>query len=64
MRQQDGTRSLVAHVSGEDRWQHFKVADAPADRLRTENFEQCRQDAAAKRRILFAGAQESPTKRY
>lgn len=55
LKQQDGTRSLVAHVSGEDRWDHFKVAQPPEGRLLDEDFEICRQDLLAKQKFLFAG---------
>ena len=55
LKQNDGTKSLVAHVSGEDKWHHFKVAPPPKSRLHDDDFELCRQDALAKRKILFAG---------
>lgn len=64
MKQRDGTRSLVAHVSGEDRWKHFKIADSPKGRLLEEDFELCRADSAAKRHILYAGAPADRGKRY
>lgn len=64
MKQQDGTKSLVAHVSGEDRWGHFKIAAPPVGRLHDDDFERCRQDAAAKRHILYAGAKQEGGKRY
>lgn len=55
LKQQDGTKSLVAHVSGEDKWNNFKVASSPKSRLHEDDFELCRQDALAKRKFLFAG---------
>ena len=64
MKQQDGTKSLVAHVSGEDRWDNFKVALAPKSRLHEDDFELCRQDAQTKRHILYAGAEQSKGTRY
>jgi ectoine hydroxylase-related dioxygenase (phytanoyl-CoA dioxygenase family) len=57
MKQRDGTKSLVAHVSGEDKWGNFKVALAPKGRLHEDDFELCRQDAEARRRIFYAGAE-------
>lgn len=59
MKQQDGTEALVAHVAGEDRWNHFRIAPPPEGRLRESDFELCRLDAAAKRPIFFAGAELS-----
>ncbi len=64
MKQQDGTQSLVAHVSGEDRWGHFKIAQPPKGRLHEDDFEACRQDAQAKRHILYAGAKQDGGTRY
>ncbi len=64
MKQQDGTRSLVAHVSGEDQWNNFKVASSPMSRLSEDDFELCRQDAEAKRSILYAGAETAKGTRY
>jgi len=64
MKQKDGTKSLVAHVNGEDRWGHFKIAGAPRGRLNAADFELCRQDAMAKRLILYAGAEQAAGTRY
>lgn len=64
MKQQDGTKSLVAHVSGEDRWNHFNVAPPPKGRLHDDDFELCRRDAIAKRHILYAGAAQKTGTRY
>jgi len=58
-KQQNGTKSLVAHVSGQDRWKHFKVAGAPNGRMDEQDFELCRQDLAAKKQILFAGTEHA-----
>lgn len=64
MKQQDGTKSLVAHVSGEDQWNHFTVAPPPQGRLHEDDFELCRRDAVAKRHILYAGAAQKTGTRY
>lgn len=64
MQQKTGDRSLVAHVSGEDRYGHFTVAGSPKGRLLESDFELCRQDVAIKRRILYEGAEQSGGKRY
>jgi ectoine hydroxylase-related dioxygenase (phytanoyl-CoA dioxygenase family) len=64
MKQQDGTKSLVAHVSGEDKYHHFKIAGPPSGRLHEDDFELCYQDAAAKRNILYAGAEKNSGTRY
>lgn len=56
MKQRSGDRSLVAHVSGEDRFGHFTVAGAPRGRLAEDDFELCRRDAEIKRRVLYEGA--------
>lgn len=64
MKQQSGDRSLVAHVSGEDRYGHFIVAGPPKARLAEEDFELCRRDADIKRRVLYEGADASQGKRY
>ena len=59
MKQLDDTKSLVAHVSGEDRWQNFKVAGAPRGRLNEADFELCREDVRAKQPILYAGTDKA-----
>ncbi len=64
MRQKSGDRSLVAHVSGEDRYGHFTVAGSPTGRLLDADFELCHQDAAIKRRVLYEGAKQDGGKRY
>jgi ectoine hydroxylase-related dioxygenase (phytanoyl-CoA dioxygenase family) len=64
MRQQSGDRTLVAHVSGEDRYNHFRVAATPRQRLAEDDFERCREDVAIKRRVLYAGAEDSVGTRY
>ena len=64
MQQKSGDRSLVAHVSGEDRYGHFTIASTPQGRLLETDFERCRQDSALKRRILYEGAARSGGKRY
>ncbi|ETX03132.1 MAG: hypothetical protein ETSY1_01175 [Candidatus Entotheonella factor] len=64
MHQKSGDHSLVAHVSGEDRYGHFTVAGPPQGRLLEADFELCRQDVAIKRRVLYEGAEQSGGKRY
>ncbi|MGI9524540.1 MAG: phytanoyl-CoA dioxygenase family protein [Hyphomicrobiaceae bacterium] len=64
MKQQSGDRSLVAHVSGEDRYGHFSVAGEPTGRLFEEDFELCRRDSEIKRRVLYDGVDASKGKRY
>ncbi len=64
MKQKSGDRSLVAHVSGEDKYGHFKIAGTPQGRLLESDFELCRQDAAIKRRVLYEGATQAGGKRY
>ncbi len=64
MKQRTGDRSVVAHVSGEDRFGHFDVAGPPRSRLAESDFELCRRDAQIKRRILYEGADANQGKRY
>ena len=64
MKQRSGDRSLVALVSGEDRYGHFTIAGAPRGRLAEEDFALCRRDAEIKRRVLYEGADRSQGKRY
>ncbi len=64
MKQQSGDRSLVAHVSGEDRYGHFTIAPPPEGRLLEADFERCRQDAAIKRRVLYENAVQEGGQRY
>ena len=64
MRQRSGDRSLVAMVSGEDRFGHFEIAEPPTGRLADEDFERCRRDAEMKRGILYEGVDSSKGKRY
>ena len=63
MKQETGDLSLVSHVSGEDLYGHFTVADAPKGRLLEEDFELCRRDAEIKRRVLYDGVDDSKRKR-
>ena len=53
MKQETGDRSLVTLVSGEDRFNNFKIAGPPKGRLLDEEFELCRQDSELKKRLLF-----------
>jgi ectoine hydroxylase-related dioxygenase (phytanoyl-CoA dioxygenase family) len=64
MAQETGERTLVTLVKGEDRHNHFKLANAPEGRLSEADFERCRVDAKLRRRILYAGADSSKGKRY
>ena len=64
MKQQSGDRSLVALVSGEDRYGHFTIAGPPDGRLAEEDFDLCRRDAELKRRVLYEGTDPSQGKRY
>ncbi len=64
MKQQSGDRSLVALVSGSDRFNHFTIADAPKGRLHEDDFELCRRDIEIKRRVLYEGAQGQKGQRY
>ncbi|MFT5114089.1 MAG: chlorinating enzyme [Parasphingorhabdus sp.] len=64
MRQRSGDKTLVALVSGEDHFQHFEIADSPADRLLDEDFERCRKDTEIKRRVLYEGAEGQTGTRY
>jgi ectoine hydroxylase-related dioxygenase (phytanoyl-CoA dioxygenase family) len=64
MKQRSGDRSLVALVSGDDRFGHFTIAGPPHGRLAEEDFELCRRDSEIKRRVLYEGADPSRGKRY
>ncbi|MEM7302966.1 MAG: phytanoyl-CoA dioxygenase family protein [Pseudomonadota bacterium] len=64
MKQRSGDRSLVAHVSGEDRYGNFTIAPPPRGRLMEEDFDLCRRDTEIKRRVLYEGADASAGKRY
>ena len=64
MKQSTGDHSLVALVSGEDRYGHFTIAETPKGRLLEEDFELCRRDTEIKRRILYAGAEGQRGQRY
>ena len=64
MKQETGDKSLVAHVSGEDRYGNFTIGNAPKGRLQNEDYELCRADVAIKSRVLYEGAQQSGGKRY
>ncbi len=59
MRQEDGTKSLVALVAGQDDYGHFELAAPPKGRLHLDDFEICRQDAKRKDAILFKGSDAS-----
>ena len=57
MRQRSGDRSVVALVSGEDRYGHFTIAEPPAARMTEADFALCRKDMEIKNRVLFGGAE-------
>ena len=42
MKQKTGDRTLVALVSGEDRYGHFSIAGPPQGRLAVADFDLCR----------------------
>jgi ectoine hydroxylase-related dioxygenase (phytanoyl-CoA dioxygenase family) len=64
MQQKTGDRSLVALVSGEDRYGHFTVAGSPRGWLDEADFELCRRDTEIKRRVLYEGADSGKGRRY
>ncbi|MBT5812391.1 MAG: phytanoyl-CoA dioxygenase family protein [Rhodospirillaceae bacterium] len=64
MKQETGDRSLAAHVSGEDQFNHFTVVPPPAGRLLDDDFALCRQDMEIKRRVLYEGAESDKGQRY
>jgi hypothetical protein len=55
MKQENGAKTLVALVAGQDDYGHFENAGAPKGRLHVEDFAMCRQDAERKQAILFDG---------
>jgi len=59
MKQLDGYRPLVAHVAGQGEWDHLQIAPSPAGRLHESDFERCRQDASAKRKIFYQGTERA-----
>lgn len=64
MSQRNGDRALVAHVSGEDRFDHFEVAPTPTGRLLPEDFERVRSDSVRKRKVLYEGVESKAGHRY
>ncbi len=64
MRQNNGAKSLVALVQGEDRFGHFKVVGSPAGRLTEADFAHCAADAEIKRGLLYDGVDADKGKRY
>jgi len=64
MKQTSGDKTLVSHVSGEDKFGHFTVAPSPGARLQESDFDLCRTDSAIKKRVLYEGAEQSSSKRY
>jgi ectoine hydroxylase-related dioxygenase (phytanoyl-CoA dioxygenase family) len=59
MKQQSGYRPLVAHVAGRSQWGHLQIAPSPTGRLQDRDFERCRQDAKAKRKIFYQGTERA-----
>lgn len=57
MKQQNGVKSLVALVAGQDAFGHFQISNAPKGRLHPDDFKMCRQDAERKQAILFEGVE-------
>jgi ectoine hydroxylase-related dioxygenase (phytanoyl-CoA dioxygenase family) len=55
MKQVNGAKLLVAHVSGKDEYGHFDVAPPPGARLQEEDFERVRRSLELKRGILYEG---------
>ncbi len=64
MRQNNGAKSLVALVQGEDRFGHFRIAEPPAARLTETDFALCAADADIKRGLLYDGVDADQGKRY
>ncbi|NQW12355.1 MAG: phytanoyl-CoA dioxygenase family protein [Alphaproteobacteria bacterium] len=63
MKQKTGEKTLVAHVSGEDRYGHFTIAPLLSGRLREAEFDLVRADVALKSRLLYQGAEGKGRKR-
>jgi ectoine hydroxylase-related dioxygenase (phytanoyl-CoA dioxygenase family) len=59
MKQRGGYKPLVAHVAGEGQWDHLRIASSPRGRLHESDFQRCRQDADAKRKIFYEGAEHA-----
>lgn len=64
MKQRTGDKSVVSLVAGEDRYNHFTIAQPPKGWLLEEDFALCRQDTEIKRRVLYEGAEDAAGKRY
>ena len=64
MKQRSDDKTLVALVSGEDKFGHFTVAGNPQGWLHDDDFELCRRDSEIKRRVLYEGADTEKGKRY
>lgn len=63
MKQRAGQKTLVAQVSGEDRFGHFTIAPPLSGRLAEAEFDLVRADAALKSRLLYDGAEGKGRKR-
>lgn len=64
MRQTNGARTRVALVSGQDRFNHFEIAEPPKGRLQAQDLAHCRRDSALRRELLYAGAAKRQGQRY
>jgi len=64
VKQAGGQKPLVAHVSGEDKYGHYEIADAPAGRLLDADIERCQKDSKMRREFLYAGAEDKKGARY
>jgi len=64
MQQKSGEKLLVAHVSGEDAYNHFNTAPPPRGRLLEEDFERVRRDMEVKRGVLYAGVKAGLGRKY
>lgn len=64
VKQMGGEKPLVAHVSGDDRYGNYAIAEAPSERLLDEDFERCKKDSLVRRNILYRGAEQAKGTRY
>lgn len=64
MKQREGQKTMARLVSGEDRYGHFALTQAPDGRLNPVDFERCKQDALLRRDVLYKGAEDAIGKRY
>lgn len=64
MKQRGGQKTMARLVSGEDRYGHFELADAPVDRLSPVEIKRCQDDAVLRREVLYEGAEGKAGKRF